>query len=129
MIRRPPRSTLFPYTTLFRSRGGGGGGGGARFAASYCSRCRTALGASGPGTCSRNSLSACATKPLSPTAVSTSNRSSQSRRRGDRNTVVSSSRSALLRAQPQRREPAAHQIPEQLVERRAGAAPRRGTGQ
>src|SRR2546429_2586590 len=35
MIRRPPRSTLFPYTTLFRSQvvgvqaGGGGGGGGA----------------------------------------------------------------------------------------------------
>src|SRR3712207_8837956 len=34
MIRRPPRSTLFPYTTLFRSaeagqrRGDGGGGGG-----------------------------------------------------------------------------------------------------
>src|SRR5256885_11760447 len=29
MIRRPPRSTLFPYTTLFRSRGlfrGGGSG-------------------------------------------------------------------------------------------------------
>src|SRR2546422_8288042 len=25
MIRRPPRSTLFPYTTLFRSRLGGGG--------------------------------------------------------------------------------------------------------
>src|SRR2546429_1389739 len=24
MIRRPPRSTLFPYTTLFRSRGGHG---------------------------------------------------------------------------------------------------------
>src|SRR2546426_3156920 len=24
MIRRPPRSTLFPYTTLFRSRDGGG---------------------------------------------------------------------------------------------------------
>src|SRR3712207_8398615 len=33
MIRRPPRSTLFPYTTLFRSgqrRRGGGVGGGAR---------------------------------------------------------------------------------------------------
>src|SRR3712207_6871310 len=32
MIRRPPRSTLFPYTTLFRSRllrGGSAGGGGA----------------------------------------------------------------------------------------------------
>src|SRR3712207_7582880 len=30
MIRRPPRSTLFPYTTLFRSREGGerGAGGG-----------------------------------------------------------------------------------------------------
>src|SRR2546430_7501351 len=25
MIRRPPRSTLFPYTTLFRSRGVGAG--------------------------------------------------------------------------------------------------------
>src|SRR5687768_18339581 len=24
MLRRPPRSTLFPYTTLFRSRGGAG---------------------------------------------------------------------------------------------------------
>src|SRR3712207_9183598 len=31
MIRRPPRSTLLPYTTLFRSRSGGAGlrGGGA----------------------------------------------------------------------------------------------------
>src|SRR2546427_6570051 len=27
MIRRPPRSTLFPYTTLFRSPGGAGGEG------------------------------------------------------------------------------------------------------
>src|SRR2546430_5779007 len=26
MIRRPPRSTLFPYTTLFRSARGGGAG-------------------------------------------------------------------------------------------------------
>src|SRR5438552_7836315 len=26
MIRRPPRSTLFPYTTLFRSQGRCGGG-------------------------------------------------------------------------------------------------------
>src|SRR5690349_23955429 len=26
MIRRPPRSTLFPYTTLFRSDGGEAGG-------------------------------------------------------------------------------------------------------
>src|SRR2546422_9690366 len=25
MIRRPPRSTLFPYTTLFRSKGATGG--------------------------------------------------------------------------------------------------------
>src|SRR2546426_8017147 len=28
MIRRPPRSTLFPYTTLFRSGGGYGGASG-----------------------------------------------------------------------------------------------------
>src|SRR5438876_7373986 len=27
MIRRPPRSTLFPYTTLFRSSGAAGDGG------------------------------------------------------------------------------------------------------
>src|SRR3712207_8442140 len=27
MIRRPPRSTLFPYTTLFRSHARGAGGG------------------------------------------------------------------------------------------------------
>src|SRR5258705_7892626 len=27
MIRRPPRSTLFPYTTLFRSEGGAHAGG------------------------------------------------------------------------------------------------------
>src|SRR2546422_4307492 len=39
MIRRPPRSTLFPYTTLFRSspgqrrRNGPAGGGGAPLAA------------------------------------------------------------------------------------------------
>src|SRR3712207_7417977 len=30
MIRRPPRSTLFPYTTLFRSRSGDGSGWGLR---------------------------------------------------------------------------------------------------
>src|SRR3712207_7007548 len=30
MIRRPPRSTLFPYTTLFRSRDVAGGRGTAR---------------------------------------------------------------------------------------------------
>src|SRR6266545_7249451 len=30
MIRRPPRSTLFPYTTLFRSPGRGGRAGRAR---------------------------------------------------------------------------------------------------
>src|SRR2546430_6413899 len=31
MIRRPPRSTLFPYTTLFRSLSGGGAGTVAQF--------------------------------------------------------------------------------------------------
>src|SRR3712207_6924311 len=35
MIRRPPRSTLFPYTTLFRSRATAGG---ARQAPRPCSR-------------------------------------------------------------------------------------------
>src|SRR5207253_10337165 len=39
MIRRPPRSTLFPYTTLFRSldaRGGSPGPGGRRIRAHRC---------------------------------------------------------------------------------------------
>src|SRR3989449_6682594 len=36
MIRRPPRSTLFPYTTLFRSMGGALGGGATVFL--YCIR-------------------------------------------------------------------------------------------
>src|SRR5687767_15691858 len=31
MIRRPPRSTLFPYTTLFRSSGGSAEGCSSRF--------------------------------------------------------------------------------------------------
>src|ERR1039457_7492397 len=31
MIRRPPRSTLFPYTTLFRSRASNGAAGAAPF--------------------------------------------------------------------------------------------------
>src|SRR5438067_9247537 len=35
MIRRPPRSTLFPYTTLFRSE--------AQFTASFVGRLNTAL--------------------------------------------------------------------------------------
>src|SRR5256885_8879243 len=39
MIRRPPRSTLFPYTTLFRSRrneSGGQGAGGREVASQFC---------------------------------------------------------------------------------------------
>src|SRR2546429_4165084 len=44
MIRRPPRSTLFPYTTLFRSWSGSGDGataaGGVRFAAGALSKRR-----------------------------------------------------------------------------------------
>src|SRR2546429_6706113 len=36
MIRRPPRSTLFPYTTLFRSREGGLNGAVLAFTAAVC---------------------------------------------------------------------------------------------
>src|SRR2546422_8555302 len=55
MIRRPPRSTLFPYTTLFRSHAAGAGhepGGGAelrREAAEAPRDCGRALGFSGRG--------------------------------------------------------------------------------
>src|SRR5256885_13082346 len=59
MIRRPPRSTLFPYTTLFRSRAGRrahrlgppgagdpqpGAGGGATLSGRVRANCRRALG-------------------------------------------------------------------------------------
>src|SRR3712207_9438657 len=36
MIRRPPRSTLFPYTTLFRSEEAGGGSWGRTLRDQYC---------------------------------------------------------------------------------------------
>src|SRR3712207_9087921 len=58
MIRRPPRSTLFPYTTLFRSArfvGRGGRAGAARASARRRSRSPEATGAraSGSGSCER----------------------------------------------------------------------------
>src|SRR3712207_7156343 len=40
MIRRPPRSTLFPYTTLFRSEGEGRSGRVAREESTRRRRCR-----------------------------------------------------------------------------------------
>src|SRR5258705_14013519 len=40
MIRRPPRSTLFPYTTLFRSKNDSGGAGGVSTAADYLRFCQ-----------------------------------------------------------------------------------------
>src|SRR2546426_195609 len=55
MIRRPPRSTLFPYTTLFRSRvlgdghGGGGGAGGAFVGGVALVRREDGVGAHGGG--------------------------------------------------------------------------------
>src|SRR3712207_8681475 len=49
MIRPPPRSTLFPYTTFFRSRGAGGGravgAGGAADSEHASLRARRAAGA------------------------------------------------------------------------------------
>src|SRR2546421_7967728 len=52
MIRRPPRSTLFPYTTLFRSRGGERDHPGGRERGREQTRCGAALeerGHSNPG--------------------------------------------------------------------------------
>src|SRR3712207_9012869 len=45
MIRRPPRSTLFPYTTLFRSKGG------VDISGPDWSRTSTPLRAQGPQPC------------------------------------------------------------------------------
>src|SRR5689334_25274784 len=54
MIRRPPRSTLFPYTTLFRSAPGRGRGGGrARRAA--CGARRASSRERGPSCLDRKS--------------------------------------------------------------------------
>src|SRR3712207_8853425 len=51
MIRRPPRSTLFPYTTLFRSRRSvRGGGTAARPRASRPTKSRRARSVSPPAT-------------------------------------------------------------------------------
>src|SRR3712207_9571466 len=47
MIRRPPRSTLFPYTTLFRSNPDGSGRGGSRGVS--CMRCLSEMQALAPG--------------------------------------------------------------------------------
>src|SRR2546425_4839036 len=47
MIRRPPRSTLFPYTTLFRSRGRRGARGGTARRASVRVRRESRRGISG----------------------------------------------------------------------------------
>src|SRR3712207_6868755 len=49
MIRRPPRSTLFPYTTLFRSATSRGGGGANSPASSYPSRGPLPLAGRGEG--------------------------------------------------------------------------------
>src|SRR3712207_8135839 len=51
MIRRPPRSTLFPYTTLFRSRGRERGRRSPRCSA-CCARPRTPADPAARGTCS-----------------------------------------------------------------------------
>src|SRR5438552_14898431 len=58
MFRRPPASTLFPYTTLFRSRRGWGGGGhGGRLGSrsGRLGRCRGRLGGGGGGRGDRKS--------------------------------------------------------------------------
>src|SRR5260221_3717136 len=52
MIRRPPRSTLFPYTTLFRSAFRKVDGGlGAGLPAALCSGVRCGCGPGQPGAC------------------------------------------------------------------------------
>src|SRR2546430_9951941 len=49
MIRRPPRSTLFPYTTLFRSQVGGAAGRGRRDDAHLFARPPVGTGGAGQG--------------------------------------------------------------------------------
>src|SRR2546422_7585698 len=58
MIRRPPRSTLFPYTTLFRSRSG--------------TRCGAASDRRGDGSRSRRAVGRAAVRPISRSEEHTS---------------------------------------------------------
>src|SRR3712207_8850743 len=77
MIRRPPRSTLFPYTTLFRSG---------------------SLGRSAP---SGRQLAACPpSRPFAPSAVDRS----RSRRTGAVLRALGGSRRLLIRSAPPRSE-------------------------
>src|SRR3989454_12223811 len=71
MIRRPPRSTLFPYTTLFRSRRGGprllrpdGSGAGSRSGAHHATAPAAARGTGGAGAGAAARASGRAGRPL-----------------------------------------------------------------
>src|SRR3712207_8555261 len=67
MIRRPPRSTLFPYTTLFRSA-----------ASTVCPHVRAACCPLGPRRCERRSPRTAPMWPSRPTTASASpNRSEE----------------------------------------------------
>src|SRR5256885_7499977 len=57
MIRRPPRSTLFPYTTLFRS-----------LPPAYLHPCSSALLPQGPGAAPSHKLSLCPRQIPAPLA-------------------------------------------------------------
>src|SRR5256885_4799273 len=70
MIRRPPRSTLFPYTTLFRSR---------RTSSCQSGQARLMLpnGIKKPGPCSRHSAASRVLIPLTSLESSASKRSEE----------------------------------------------------
>src|SRR5256885_7247258 len=69
MIRRPPRSTLFPYTTLFRSSAGSHGGCSTRIQRQ--SQPRSSM-QSGPAPTTSWSAGRSPTRPLCASCVSTS---------------------------------------------------------
>src|SRR3712207_7384955 len=70
MIRRPPRSTLFPYTTLFRSLAGAAGGpAGARSKLSACAFSRSSTAKTPAPGCSESS---CASRGTSRSEEHTS---------------------------------------------------------
>src|SRR3712207_8210730 len=74
MIRRPPRSTLFPYTTLFRSPISGSSA-----TSGTCRRVRGAHRATGgqPASCARMILMTTATCRLRPAVVAVACRSEE----------------------------------------------------
>src|SRR2546423_1632230 len=130
MIRRPPRSTLFPYTTLFRSERTTGSARPRRGAEHSRTRDADAGKSAAPGRLARG----VERRPAGPARIHPAGRHARRSGRASRAHRVPARRAQRRRARPGsgRREPTGPAIPEPPVgpdvRRRAGAQPPRRPG-